>query len=147
MNVSHSRNIGAYVKPAMSIVPVNSQAAAAFALEGAAVDRMPAVGKQFDSCVFHLMRGATSSNPDPHTVTAKLQHSDVEEDGDTWSDIPDTTLGPLGEDNTDAQMDVDLSGAKRYVRAVATVAFTGGTTPAIPVTATITLGGAKELPV
>lgn len=145
--VSASKNIGAYIKPIMSIPPTNQVAVAAFGLEGAAVDRMPAVGKQFDSCVFLLQRGTTSSNPDPHTVTAKLQHSDIEADGPTWEDIAGTTLGPLGENNTEAQVNIDLTGAKRYIRAVATVAFTGGTTPAIPVVASVVFGGAKELPV
>src|SRR5688572_10502886 len=116
--VSGSKNVGAFIKAIMSIPPTNSVAAAAFALEGAAVDRMPETGKQFDSCVFHLQRGTTSSNPDPHTVEAKLQESSVEADGPTWTDIAGSTLGPLGTNNTEAQVNVDLTGAKRYIRAV-----------------------------
>lgn len=145
--VSASKNIGAYIKPIMTIPPTNQVAVAAFGLEGIAVDRFPEVGKQFDSCVFHLQRGTTSSDPDPHTVEAKLQESSVEADGPTWTDIAGSTLGPLGVDNSEAQANVDLTGAKRYIRGVATVAFTGGTTPAIPVSADIILGGPKELPV
>lgn len=92
---SGSKNVGAFIKTVVTIVPTNSLAAAAFALEGDGIDRFPAAGKQFDSCVFHLMRGETSSNPDPHEVTAKLQESSVQADGDTWTDINGTTLGPL----------------------------------------------------
>lgn len=44
------------------------------------------------------------------------------------------------------EVSVDLSGAKRYIRASQTVTFTGGTTPAIPLALMVALGGAKVLP-
>jgi hypothetical protein len=53
----------------------------------------------------------------------------------------------LSADNTEAQVNVDLSGAKRFIRSVVIVAFVGGTSPATPVAAEIVLGPAMEMPI
>jgi hypothetical protein len=55
-------------------------------------------------------------------------------------------LAALTANNTEAEVNVDLSGLKRYVRVVTTVTFTAGTSPAIPVAAAVVLGGAESLP-
>ena len=82
--------------------------------------------------------------PTAQTVDAKLQESD---DGATgWTDIAGAAIATLTADETAGGVDVNLSGAKAFVRVVATVGFTAGTTPAIPVAASLILGGADELP-
>jgi hypothetical protein len=52
----------------------------------------------------------------------------------------------LTADNTEAEKNVELTGARRYIRAVTTVTFTGGASPTIPVAATLTLAGRDLLP-
>jgi hypothetical protein len=78
------------------------------------------------------------------TVATKLQDS---ADGSTgWADVSAAAATDLTADDTEDEVDIDLSGAKRYVRAVTTVSFTAGTTPSIPVAATLVLAGKDELP-
>ena len=131
------RNIGALLKLAIGIDPANDDGAAA--INGASIDR-----QNLESCVLHAACGAATGTPTTQTVDAKLQDS---ADGSTgWADITGASVAQMTGDDEDQYKDIDLSGAKRYVRAVVTVAFTGGTSPKIPVACTIALGGAKEKP-
>jgi hypothetical protein len=136
------RDIGSYIKPTKGIKVTN---AAAGTINGAAIDRMAAGGRDaFMSCVLHGMCGDATGAPSARTVDFKLQDSD---DGSTgWADITGSSVSQLTANDTDAEKGVNLGGAKRYIRAVAIVGFTGGTSPAIPVAADVVLGGAKELP-
>ena len=142
--VSGSKNVGAFIKPVTGIFPVNS---AAGTVEGPGIDRFPDVGKQFDSCVLKLARGQDSGGADPHSVAAILEESSVQDDGATWSAIAGASIAALTVDDTEAQVDVDLTGAKRYIRVVAVVTLTAGSSPKLPFSADIILGGPKELPV
>ena len=131
------RNIGAYVKSVLGISPTNSAAAAT--TNGAAINR-----QGYLSCVLHAACGAAAGSPTTQPVDAKLQES---ADGSTaWADITGAAVTQLAADDAESQVDVDLSGAKQYIRAVVVTALTGGSTPTIPVAATVTLGGADELP-
>jgi hypothetical protein len=137
------RNIGALIKSIKGINPAN---AAAGTTNGAAIDRAGVQGKNFfQSCVLKGACGAATGAPTTQSVNQKLQDS---ADGSTgWADIAGAAIAALVADNTEAQVDVDLSGAKRFIRVVSLVAFTGGTSPAIPVSAEVILGPAMELPV
>lgn len=130
------RNIGAFIKTVVGIDPDNASAGT---INGAAIDRTG-----FESCVLHLAAGAASGAPTTQAIDAKLQES---ADGATgWTDIEDAAVTQITADDTDGEVDVDLSGAKQFIRAVVEVAFTGGTTPAIPVAAAVVLGGPQEVP-
>lgn len=134
-------NIGAYVKTVKGINPAN---AAAGAINGPAIDRQGIL-----SCELWHACGAATGSPSARTVDSKLQDS---ADGSTgWADYnPDGagsgTAAQLTADNTEARKEINLAAAKRYIRTVETVAFTGGTSPAIPVAAGVVLGGADQLP-
>lgn len=132
-----SNNIGAYVKAVRGISPQDSAAAT---INGASIDRLG-----FDSCVLHHTCGAASGTPTSFTAASKLQDSD---DGSTgWADLTGAAATTLAADDTEAQKDIDLTGAKRYIRVVETVAFVGGTSPKVEVAATVVLGGAVTKPV
>lgn len=134
-------NIGAYVKNAKGINPANQ---AAGTINGPAIDRTG-----YNSCVLHHACGAATGAPSARTVDAKLQHSDAS--GSGFTDFVPGAAGSgaaaqLVADNTEAEKDIDLTTAKQYIRVVEVVAFTAGTSPAIPVAATVTLGGKDTLP-
>jgi hypothetical protein len=118
------------------------QNASAGTTNGPAIDR-----RGYGSCVLHHACGVASGAPASRTVDTKLQDS---ADGSTgWNDyVPPTGTAAatqLVADSTEAEKDVDLSGAKGFIRTVRVVAFTGGTTPAIAVQASVTLGGATTV--
>jgi hypothetical protein len=141
MGFAAQHNIGSYVVPVTSVFP---ESAAAGTINGASIDR--SVHNMPNSCVLHQVVGAESGAPSAASVQTKLQHSP---DNSTWSDYTiGTTIqetAGLTAANTENTAAIDLGGAYRFIRAVAIVSFTGGTSPAILVAADIILGGEREL--
>jgi len=134
-------NIGAFIKPASGTVPV---AASAGTRTSDAIDRMG-----FGSAVVFVQTGAAGGTPTTQSVTVKVQDSD---DGSTgWADYePDTenvaTASAVTAVNSSTRLSVNLGYAKRYIRLHETVAFTGGTSPTLGVSSSVTLGGAVTKP-
>lgn len=132
---------GAFVKTVKGIPVTNASAGA---INGAAIDR-----QGFLSCELWHAAGAATGTPTSRTVDAKLQDS---ADGSTgWADYNPDGAGSgaaaqLTANDTEARKAVNLASAKRWIRVVETVAFVGGTSPAIPVAAAVVLGGADALP-
>jgi hypothetical protein len=136
MSIAQFRNVGGFIK---ALAAFKAAASAAATITGPAIDRTG-----YGSCVLHHQCGDATGGPTTQTVSCKLQDS---ADGSTgWADVAGAAPAALTANNAAAEVDVDLSGARRYVRVVETVAFTGGTSPAIPVAGTIVLGGASALP-
>lgn len=136
--MAYPTDIGAQVKVVAGIPPTNDDGTAA--INGAAIDRLG-----FQSAVLQVANGAAAGAPTSYTVDAKLQES---ADGSTgWTDISGAAITQITADNSDEYVDVNLAGAKRYIRVVATTAFVGGTSPTVPVAATVVLDGAAEKPV
>jgi hypothetical protein len=134
------QNIGAFIKSLVGVAPKNSGSATT---DGAAIDRM--TYGMAGSCVLHHACGAATGAPSAQTVDSKIQDS---ADGSTgWADVTGGAATQLTADSTQAEKDVDLSSAKRYIRVRTVVALTAGTTPALPVAATVTLGGSDTNPV
>lgn len=134
-------DIGAFVAPCVSISPRN---AAAETYAGIAVDRLEA-----RSCVLVVESGAPTGAPDSYTLAGKLQHSDTTTDGDFVDfQIDETTVAieTITADGSLKTVNVDLSSAKRYVRAKATLAFVNGSSPKLPYSASIILGGGRKVP-
>ncbi|NIU01091.1 MAG: hypothetical protein GWN01_09250 [Nitrosopumilaceae archaeon] len=130
------RDIGAALKTVLGVSPQNN---AGSAINGPAIDRTG-----FESCVLSAMAGSTTGSPTSFTVDAKLQES---ADGSTgWADISGAAISALTAVDTEGDVDIDLSGVKKFVRAVVTPAFVGGTSPTVDVAATVVLGGAQEVP-
>ena len=137
MSITAMHDVGAYLKVVTGHPPENSLAAT---ITGAAIERTI-----FMSCVLHAACGAATGSPTGQTVDSKLQQS---VDGSTsWTDVTGGAIAQLLDtDDIEAYVDVDLGSVENYIRVVTVVGFTAGTDPAIPVQASLVLGGAKELP-
>ena len=142
MSLSHIHNVGSFVVPVISVFP---ESAAAGTVNGTSIDR--ALHNMSQSCVLHQVVGAESGAPTTASVQTKLQDSP---DNSTWSDYKAGTANvqqtaALTAANSENTAAIDLTAANRFIRAVSTVAFTGGTSPAILLAADIILGGEREL--
>ncbi len=93
-----------------SIALASHAIAAAYSLEGTAIE---VLGYQV---VVILESGANEAGG---TVDVKLQHRDVATD--TWADVTDGAFTQVTTANDNATYDLDYTGGKRYLRAVATV--------------------------
>ncbi len=132
-------DIGAYALPQIGIPSTNSAAATT---DGTAIDRMTQGADQgWLSCILAFNVGSASGTPDSFTADCKLQESDASGSGFT-----DITGAAVTQRTAAGQgfVNVNLKGCKRYIRATVTVAFVNGTSPRLPVAATIVLGGARR---
>src|SRR5687768_7994779 len=130
-----SHDIGGQVSCRVGVFPTNSAAATT---NGAAIDRM-AQGSDagFMSAAVLVSSGAPSGTPTSFTVNWNVQES---ADGSTgWTTIASATQ--VTTNNQSQQLDLNLSGAERFIRVQGIVAFVGGTSPLIPIQATAVLGG------
>lgn len=129
-------NIGSLIKQAFGVGPA---ANAAGAVNGPAIDRMG-----YGSCSVAAITGLDTGTPSARSVTVKLQDS---ADGSTgWADITNAPTVAVSAVSSIGEAEVNLASAKRYIRAVATTAFTGGTSPTLFSAAVVTLGGPDKLP-
>lgn len=132
-------NAGAYIKGYKGVAPVSSAAAT---VNGGSIDR-----QGFMSAILSAITGVATGTPSTQTVTVKIQDS---ADGSTgWADYtPDVGSASftITADGTFNDVNVNLRKAKRYIRAVIVVAFTGGSSPDQLVTALVQLAGADTLP-
>ncbi|MGV3515621.1 hypothetical protein [Luteitalea sp.] len=133
----HQRDLGSQIRSVASLAPV---AGTGSAQNGSAVDRMgflSAVG---------VVPWSTSGGVTGGTIAAKFQHSDAS--GGTYTDYGTavSVAIPAGPNASGvAEVPVDLSAAKRFIRLVIDSDPTGGT-PASIVAGAIVLGGADSLP-
>jgi hypothetical protein len=132
------RNIADWVVAFMSVAP---QSAAVGTINGSSLDRflhnMPL------TCMLHQQVGAVTGAPTTSSVITTLQHS---QDNATWTTyLPDgvtaATTAALTAANSDNSLSIDLTLAQRFIRAVTTVAFTGGATPAVLVAVDLMIAG------
>lgn len=139
------QNIGAHVK---LLVPLKPQNSTGGTLNGDAIDR-----DDYEwplSLVIAPRVGAVTGTPTSFTFIGKVQDDADNGSGaaaGTWADYkPDgvtvATASTITAANGTAELDVDLTGARRHVRVVGTLAFVGGTTPATDVAIAVALGGA-----
>ena len=140
MEIVTQFNIGGIVFPLSGVRP---QSASAGTINGASIDRM--AHEMPLSCVVHQNVGAVGGAPTTTSVITKLQDS---ADGSTFADYAPASANAVVQAtaavtaaNTDNSMSVNLSSARRYIRAVTTVAFTGGTSPTALVAAMVLLSG------
>lgn len=133
-------NIGAFIDPRVGVKP---QANTGSTVNGPAINRAVLGGKLFSSCVLHLALGTeTLGGASAPLHDCKLQDS---ADGSTgWADLTGAAVAQQNTGDVDVKVNVDLLGAKRFIRAVQTSAFTGGS-PTIDVAAVVVLGGADTL--
>lgn len=133
----YDRDLGNLVKVAAGVNPVDA-APGDSPVNGPAVDR-----QDFESLVVMAQTGGVTGSPTSFTVTYKVQESD---DGATgWVDVSGATASITAAD-TAVKVPVNLHKRARYVRVVAELSFTGGSTPSVLVGATVALGFPKEVP-
>lgn len=133
------KNVDTSVKFTGWITPVDTTAATV--ASAAAVDR-----KGFDEITLVGQVGAASGSPSAQSVIFKVQDS---ADGSTdWTDVADGTAAALTADADTVVLRVPSAyNLRRYVRLVAVVSFTGGSSPAIEVAGHLALSGAHQEPV
>jgi len=130
------QDVGAYIKPQVGIDPEDSA--------GATINGV-GIGRQgFLSCVLHHAVGAVTGTPTSFSADAKLQDSATV--GGTYVDFG-AAAAQLVADDTEADVNIDLTTAKQFIRVVEVTAFVGGTSPTIPVSAIVILGGPDTTPV
>jgi hypothetical protein len=127
---------GDNLRQKVGIIPA---AQAAGTVNGPAIDRSNA-----RDCVVMVSTGAVTGAPSTQTVAAKIQDSD---DGSTgWNDLAGGAVPNITIANGQAELDYGLLQAKKFIRVVSTVSFTGGTAPTIQVAAAVALGDSVFLP-
>ena len=101
----------------------------------------------FLSMIAALAVGAASGTPTAQSVKITIQEAD-DASGTNAANLVDINGDAieieLTEDSVSSIADVDLTGARAYVGASVAVAFTGGTTPAIPVNIFAVLGDPRD---
>ncbi len=140
MDIVSQFNVGALAVPTSGVRPQNASAGT---INGAVLDRM--AHNMPLSCVLHQNLGAIGGAPTTTSVITKLQDS---ADNTTFADYAPANqnsvvqaCAALTATNTDNTANINLSSARRYIRAVTTVAFTGGTSPTALVAATLVIAG------
>lgn len=148
LNIGLLKKLGTLFKEVVGNVPFATTPATR---NGAAIDRAVAGGVFYNGLTLVAMTGAVTGAPSGQTLDAKIQDS---ADGSTgWADyIPPgqatvAAIAQITAVNTIGSVDVDLSGARRYVRVVETTTLTAGTAPTIAVVETVILSGADRTPV
>lgn len=135
-------DIGAYVKTLKGTPPLASSGGT---VNGAWIDR-----RGYMSCVLQASTGAVTGAPTAQTLDAKLQHADDASGTNSADFVPGAAgsgaIAQITVANGEAEKDIDLTGAKPFIRVVDTVAFTGGTTPTLGKATTLVLGGAVKQP-
>ena len=101
----------------------------------------------FLSAIIALAVGAASGTPTAQSVKVKVRTADDDSgtNAEDLKDINDDVIEiELTADSTSVTADVDLTGAKAYIGGAVTVAFTGGTTPAIPINVFAAFGDPRD---
>jgi hypothetical protein len=123
-----------------ALVSLRPQAAAAGTINGTGADT-----SGYNSAMLVLEAGAVAGSPTAQTLDVKVQESD---DNSTFTDVTGWSLAQITAANQSRVLRLDgLDARKRYVRAVAVVGFTGGTSPTWQIAAEILLGRAYQEPV
>jgi len=125
------------MKMEMGVVPVSSVAQT---VDGPAYNRRGTTGADSGaSVVVHLSVGSATGGPSTQSVTAFLADS---ADGSTdWQGAGSVTATLTNDDEQASGDNVNLVGFRKFIRASVTVAFTGGSSPEIPVAVTLCFGG------
>lgn len=109
------------------------------AVYGPKIDRLG-----YEAAVIAVQTGTASGSPSNVGVVVKMQSMSGEVD---WEDIASQTTTISGEALPHIhEIDLDLKPVERYIRAVATPHFTGGSSPKIELAATCILGEPRVMP-
>ena len=146
VNLSLMAKLGHLFKSITGTVPA---AASAGTRNGTAINRRQN-GAIAQGCTLFVSSGAETGAPSARTLDAKIQDS---ADGSTnWADYipPDQTTVAAAPQivaaSSSSEVDVNLAGAKAYIRVVEVLAFTAGTTPTLGAQSSVSLYGFDRTP-
>jgi len=109
------------------------------AVTGAAIDRLG-----FGAGKLMFEAAAASGDPTAATTAVKITHCDTE-DG-TYEDFVELETELSISDAVATAYDINLAGAKRYLKVVVDSTYTDGTSPANVIAAKLVLGDSDENP-
>jgi hypothetical protein len=142
MSILNQSGSGPEVKNQLGTVPAASSAGT---VNGTGIDR-----RGFNFLILEAQTGVTTGTPTSFTMDVRLQHSDVVGSGYTdYQPGGVATAGAVAQitaASSRRRKQIDLRGAKAFVRVVNVIAFVGGTTPTLANVATMQLAGADVLP-
>jgi hypothetical protein len=127
------------VPTSLPVVTVNTAT-----VNGVGVDRL-----NYLSAALEFISGVCPSVPTGVVVAIKVQDSDSQGSGfaDFITTIPSFgTAADLSAASVGKYWDLDLTGARRYIRVVATITFTGGTNPSMVWSSAFILGDKNAEP-
>lgn len=114
-------------------------------VNGATIDKR-ALSYGNREAIADIFAGALVSNPSVISLTCRWQDS---ANGSAWTDITDTTIADapivISAANTRNQMGIRLESTRQYVRLVCLPAFTGGTSPALNLAASLLLAAPERV--
>jgi len=141
--ISQDRNIGEQVTVRQNAGGVPPQTlTGSTVVSGGVVDRR-ALNDPL-SCVLHVAGGTVTGAPTSATVTGQLQHCATS--NGTFANYGGALTVDVTSGGAEASENIDLDGALEFVRSTLTPAFTSGTSPGVPASATVVFGGGQELP-
>ena len=144
MSVSLLTDIGSHVNPVGSVWP--QAISGSSDVNGAnTFDRVgTTTNEHYLSGVLVLNVGATTGTPTTFSVACRLQDS---ADNSSFADIATAVaVTAVTTANTTATVAFNAKGLRRYLRAVVTPTFSGGTSPTVLVSASLVMGGAAVVP-
>lgn len=148
MNLALAKKLGNVFGKAIGTEPLANSAGTR---NGTGVDRATPGGTLFLGCTLQAIIGTVTGSPSSFTADFKLQDS---ADNSTFADyVPpggvaaDAAVTQQTAGSAIVDVDIDISGARRYIRVVEVIAITGGTSPKVPASSTLLLYGADRTPV
>lgn len=146
-NMGMNLDVGAFLK---AVIGTPALADAGSTVNGTGFDR-----EGHQSCVLLCQGGAATGTPTTQLADFKIQDSATV--GGTYADYTTPQSGQVGAaaaaaiaqqaaDDFLVKLDVNLSGAKQFIRVVSVIAFTGGSSPTWPVSSAVLLGPKDEMP-
>ena len=129
-------NVGAFISPVIGVTPATYGATAQ--ILGLPYDR-----SNYQSCSALLQVGSFVTTPSSYLATLVVQHSTTS--GGTYTSYATASAG-ITTGAIQTEIDVDLSGAKQFIRLYLPTPTLSGTFQA-PVAGSIILGGARSIPV
>lgn len=128
-------DLGGIVESKLAVIP--AEFGNAGTVNGPGIDR-----KGYLSAVFQCLVGASTGTPSSISIAFQVEESD---DNSTFAAVSGV-LATVTTASTCTEINVDLSGRKRYIRLVPTATLSGGSTPKTKLAASCVLGGKNVNP-
>lgn len=136
-----AKDLGASISPQVGLGAQSASEAASYSLVGSAIDRRDSATNGLPmSAVLIVSTGAATGSPSAMAVDVRVAESETA--GGTYTAIEDTDITQITNLTTGTEtVKFELESRQRFLKVQATVAFTGGTDPEVPICAVLVLGG------